>query len=45
MAKVKKNVTKNDLGRVGENNYQIINLEDLTFFDPDMNAWRKLEEE
>ena len=44
-AKVKKKITREDLGKVANGDYQVINLTDLTFFDPDVNAWRKLEEE
>ena len=44
--KVKLHVTKEDLGKVKrERNWQIINLDNLTFFDPEKNIWIEFDRE
>lgn len=40
MVKLKKEITKEDLGKtLGNSDFQVINLNEQTYFDPDKNDW------
>ena len=40
---VKNNITKDDLIKTKEDDYQVIDLENLKYYDPKQNRWVDLE--